>query len=277
MLSPEREPQVVTTLHGTDTTLLGSDPGYGPAIRHALMHSDAVTTVSAYLEGETRRVFSFDGPIEVIHNFFEPKVPASSREDVRRRLKLADDDLMILHSSNLRPMKRIDLLLDTVARIQSRHSFKLVILAGADFTPFKSTVTRLGLDDKLIVIENVLEVEEYLQAADVALYTSESESFCLSILEAMFFGCPGVATSVGGIPEVVDDGVTGLLVPFGDADQLARAVERLMDDTELRNRLGQAARLQAQKRFSADIIVPRYELLYQKLAMKRTLALEQGV
>lgn len=264
MLAPESQPKVVTTLHGTDTTLLGADPGYGPAIHHALVQSDAVTTVSLYLESETRRVIGFDGPMEVIHNFFEPKKPTRSRDEVRRELGI-DDEVMILHSSNLRPMKRIDLLLDSVSRIKNRNSFKLVVLAGADFEPFTNDVRRLGLEGQIIVRENVLEIEDYLQAADLAFYTSESESFCLSILEAMFFGCPSVATAVGGIPEVVQDGVDGLLVPFGDAEKLAEAIEKLIQDRQLRRRLGDAARINAAQRFSANAIIPRYEDLYCKL------------
>jgi L-malate glycosyltransferase len=268
MLSPDKEPRVVTTLHGTDTTLLGADPGYGPAIYHALTQSDAVTTVSEYLKGESHRVIGFDGPMQVIHNFFEPALPTHSREELRRELGIGDE-LMILHSSNLRPMKRIDLLLETVARVRQRKSFKLVILAGASFTPFLGEVRRLGLEDTVIVRENVLEIEAYLQAADLGLYTSENESFCLSILEAMFFGCPSVATRVGGIPEVVQDGETGLLVPFGDVDLLAAAVEKLIDDTALRTTLGRAAQTQARERFSAEVIVPRYEALYQAIMKER--------
>jgi len=262
MLPKEKQPKIIATLHGTDTTLLGVDPSYGPAIRHSLLQSDLVTTVSEYLEMETRRVFDFDDPMEVIHNFFEPKQPSRSKEEVRRELGIGNET-MILHSSNLRPMKRIDLLLETVARVQPRQSFKLVILAGADFTPFAGEVRRLGLEDIVIVRENILEVEDYLQAADLALYTSENESFCLSILEAMAFGCPSVATRVGGIPEVVEDGVTGLLVPFGNADDLAQAVQKLIQDRAFREKLGQAARTAAHNNFSAEIIVPRYEKLYR--------------
>ncbi len=264
MLPPEKQPKIVTTLHGTDTTLLGSDPGYGPAIHHALVQSDAVTTVSNYLKSETRRVLGFEGSMEVIHNFFDPKPPTRSKEEVRRELGV-NDKIMILHSSNLRPMKRIDLLLEAIALVPSRDLFKLVILAGGDFTPFMDQVRSLGLEDVVIVRENVLEIEDYLQAADLGLYSSESESFCLSILEAMFFGCPSVSTSVGGIPEVVEDGVNGLLVPFGNANSLATAVQKLIQDTDLRKTLGQNARKTAQTKFSSEVIIPRYEALYHGL------------
>jgi N-acetyl-alpha-D-glucosaminyl L-malate synthase BshA len=264
MLPLEQQPRVVTTLHGTDTTLLGADPGYGPAIHHALTHSDAVTTVSNFLKQETQRVLGFDGPMEVIHNFFEPRAPRRSREEVRRELGLRDE-AMIFHSSNLRPVKRIDLLLETVARIRPRESFKLVVLAGGDFSPFAKDGRRLGLEDRVIVRENVTDIEEYLQAADLGLFTSESESFCLSILEAMCFACPSVAPRIGGIPEVIQDGVTGSLLPFGDCDSFARAIENLIQDATRRNAFGRAAQTRAREKFSAEIIVPRYETLYRRV------------
>jgi N-acetyl-alpha-D-glucosaminyl L-malate synthase BshA len=264
MLPIAQQPRVVTTLHGTDTTLLGRDSGYGPAIRHALNCSDAVTTVSEFLRKETQRLLNVDRPIDVIHNFFSPRPPTRSREQVRRELGLGSEALVI-HSSNLRPVKRIDLLLETAARIRPRESFKLFILAGEDFAPFESDVRRLGIEDRLIVKEKVNEIEDYLQAADIGLFTSDSESFCLSIVEAMFFACPSVATRVGGIPEVVTDQLTGLLVPPGNAAALAHAVETLIHDTPRRSAMGQAAQQSALKKFSAETIVPQYESLYRRV------------
>jgi N-acetyl-alpha-D-glucosaminyl L-malate synthase BshA len=266
MLPPELQPRVVTTLHGTDTTLLGLDAGYGPAIRHALTCSDAVTAVSSYLERATRDLLGLDRPIDVIHNFFTPRQPRRSRAMVRHELGLGDE-VMVLHCSNLRPLKRVDLLLETAARIRPRDAFKLVILAGEDFGPFANDVYRLGLEGRVIVVERVHDIEDYMQAADVGLITSETESFCLSILEAMCFACPSVATHVGGIPEVVDDGTTGILVPFGDTAQLAHAVEGLIKDPVRRVALGRAARERAHTLFSTDVIVPRYEALYRRICM----------
>lgn len=264
MLPREQQPRVVTTLHGTDTTLLGYDPGYAPAIRHALINSDAVTTVSESLKRETQRVFDFEDPIEVIHNFFVPRPPRRSREEVRRELGLGDE-VVVLHSSNLRPGKRIDLLLQTVARVRPVNAFKLLVLAGEPFAPFAEQVRRLGLADFVIVREKVTDIEDYLQVADIGLYTSETESFCLSILEAMCFGCPSVSTRVGGIPEVVEDNQSSLLVPFGDVDALVGALEGLIDDKIRRSVLGRAAQARARERFSAEVIVPRYEALYRRL------------
>ena len=117
MLPPELRPRVVTTLHGTDTTLLGRDPGYGPAIRYALECSDAVTAVSEFLRDETHRLLRFDGPIDVVHNYFEPRPPRRTCDAVRHQLGVTDE-LIVLHSSNLRPVKRIDLLLEAAARVR---------------------------------------------------------------------------------------------------------------------------------------------------------------
>lgn len=266
MLPPENAPHVVTTLHGTDTTLLGRDAGYRPAIQHALACSDAVTAVSEFLAGETRRLLPSARPVDVIHNFFTPRPPTRSREEVRRELGLRETEFLIVHASNLRPLKRIDLLLAAVAQVRPRETFRLLILAGGDFAPFAAEVHRLGLTDRVIVRAQVNETEEYWQAADLALFTSETESFCLGILEAMFFGCPSVTTAVGGIPEVVTHGETGWLVPSAQADDLARGVETLLRDPTLRRTMGEAARRRARECFSAEVIVPRYEALYHRVS-----------
>jgi N-acetyl-alpha-D-glucosaminyl L-malate synthase BshA len=267
MLPPELQPRVVATLHGTDTTLLGRDPAYGPAIRHALACSDAVTAVSNFLQQETLRLLVVERPIEVIYNFFAPRPPHRSREEVRHELGLTHETLL-MHSSNLRPLKRIDVLLEAVALLEPRDAFKLLILAGGDFRQFAGDVERLGLASRVIVHDNVRHVEDYLQAADLSLVTSDTESFCLSILEAMCFAVPSVATRVGGIPEVIDDGVTGSLVPAGDAGAFAAATQSLIDDAAHRRTLGLAAQKAARQRFSADIIVSEYEALYRRLAQR---------
>jgi N-acetyl-alpha-D-glucosaminyl L-malate synthase BshA len=264
MLPPELQPRVVTTLHGTDTMLLGRDPGYAPAIRHALARSDAITTVSAYLRRETQEVLGVTRPIDVIYNFFEPRPPRRPREEALRELGLRGETL-ILHASNLRAPKRIDLLLEVAARLRPREAFKLVILAGDSFAPFEGEVRRLGLQDRVIVREKVRDIEDYLQAADLGLFTSELETFGLSILEAMCFACPSVAWRVGGIPEVVEHGVSGILVPFGDLAAMVAAVEGLIGNPARRRELGRAAQRHARKFFSADLIVPRYQDLYRRV------------
>lgn len=265
MLHQEHKLKIITTLHGTDTTLLGRDPGYGPAIAHALENSDAITAVSEFMRRETVRLLGVQRPIEVIHNFFEPHPAEHSQREIRRELGLADGEAMLLHVSNLRPLKRLDLLLDTVAKLKPKLAFKLVVLAGADPGLLLAEARRLGVADRLIIRERVTDIEGYLATADLGLFTSETESFCLSILELMSVGCPSVAFAVGGIPEVTVSGETGLLVPLGDTAAMAGAVQALISDPAHRAALGRAAQARARNNFSAAAIIPRYEALYRRV------------
>jgi len=262
MLEPSQRPRVVTTLHGTDTTLLGSHPAYGPAIRHALEQSDAVTTVSAFLEAETRRLLQITRPIDVIHNFVSLIPPQRSRNETRAELGVGEDETLLIHASNLRPIKRIDLLLETIALL--KEPFRLLVLAGESFSPFENEVSRLGLKDRIVVREKALNVEDYYSAADIGIVTSDSESFCLSILEGMFYNCPSVSTRVGGIPEVIQSNATGLLVPPGNANALADGISQLIADNERCQTMASAAKRFAGTHFSPEIIVPRYEGLYYR-------------
>jgi glycosyltransferase involved in cell wall biosynthesis len=140
-----------------------------------------------------------------------------------------------------------------------------VILAGGSFAPFEEEMRRLGLQDRVVVREKVNDIEDYLQAADVGLFTSDLETFCLSILEGMFFACPSVAWAVGGIPEVVENEVSGILVPFGNTNAMAAKVEKLMANPSWRDKLGRAAQRRAREFFSADVIVPLYRQLYRRV------------
>jgi len=248
--------------HGSDTTLLGQDPDYRTAIEHALVHSDAVTAVSESLSDQTQEVFQLKRPIEVIPNFFSPKKPKRSREEVRRYLNLTDE-FLVLHMSNLRPVKRIDLLLRTIAMSKNRERLRLFILAGAAFDQYDPLLDELRIRERVIVRHNTAAVEEYLQAADAGLYTSEYESFGLSILETMFYGKPVVAFRVGGIPEVLGD--SSLLAPFGDVTAAATALDTLIESPELARDIGRRNYNRASEKFSADSIVPQYEALYRRI------------
>jgi N-acetyl-alpha-D-glucosaminyl L-malate synthase BshA len=254
-------PKVVTTLHGTDTTLLGPNPQYRAAIEHALNHSDAVTTVSESLRRQTAETFRLCDRIEVIPNFFTPNPSAKAREEMRRELGISDREFLVAHMSNLRPTKRIDLLLRIIAAASQRDRIRLLILAGAPFAPFQSLVDELGLRQNVIVREDAAVVEDYLPASDAGLYTSENESFGLSILETMFFGKPVAAFRIGGIPEVV--GATEQLHEFGDVQGMAATLDRWVDSPEEAGRLGRIARDRAQEFFTAEKVVPCYEALYR--------------
>jgi N-acetyl-alpha-D-glucosaminyl L-malate synthase BshA len=256
-------PKIVTTLHGTDTTLLGPNPQYRAAIEHALIHSDAVTTVSESLQRQTEETFRLRDEIHIIPNFFTPNPATKSREEVRRELGISDREFLVAHMSNLRPTKRIDLLLRVVAAAAHRDRIRLLILAGASFAPFQPLVDELGLRDNVIVKEDAAVVEDFLPASDAGLYTSENESFGLSILETMFFGKPVVAFRMGGIPEVVGD--AGSLHEFGDIHAMAAALDALIDSPAAAEELGERGRERAEKHFTADCVVPQYEELYRRV------------
>src|SRR5437867_4732923 len=259
-------PRIVTTLHGSDTTLLGQDPDYRTAIEHALVHSDAVTAVSENLRNQTQEIFHLNRPIEVIPNFFTPNKPKRSREEVRRDLSLTNE-FLVLHMSNLRPVKRIDLLLRTVAKSKNRARLRLFILAGGPFAPYEPLLDELSLRKRVIVRQNTAVVDEYLAAADAGLYTSEYESFGLGILETVFYAKPVVAFRVGGIPEVMGDSCP--LYPFGDVTAAAAALDGLVESPNLARRLGEQSRARVLERFSADRVVPRYEALYRRIVASR--------
>jgi L-malate glycosyltransferase len=256
-------PKVVTTLHGTDTTLLGPNPQYRAAIEHALIHSDAVTTVSESLRHQTEEIFRLHDEIQVIPNFFTANRSNWSREEVRRELGINDREFLVLHMSNLRATKRTDLLLSVIAAAAHRERIRLLILAGAPFAPFRDLVDELGLRDNVIVKEDAAVVEDFLPAADAGLYTSENESFGLSILETMFFGKPVVAFRIGGIPEVLDD--VGYLHEFGDVGGMAASLDALIDSPETAKQLGARGRERANKLFTANQVVPQYEALYRRV------------
>jgi len=255
-------PKIVTTLHGTDTTLLGPNPQYRAAIEHALLHSDAVTAVSESLRQQTEDTFQLREQIQVIPNFFAQTASTRNREEVRRELGISDEFLAV-HMSNLRPVKRVDLLLQVIARTSNRDRIRLLILAGGLFKPYEPLLDELGLRGHVIVREDAAAVENYLPAADAGLYTSENESFGLSILETLFFGKPVVAFRIGGIPEVVGD--AAYLHEFGDIAAMASSLDALVDSPNVARQLGERGRLRAEKQFTAANIVPRYEAVYRQV------------
>jgi L-malate glycosyltransferase len=259
-------PKIVTTLHGTDTTMLGPNPQYRGAITHALMHSDAVTAVSESLRQQTIETFALTRTVDVIPNFFTPTAPTRSREEVRRDLGLTGE-FLLLHMSNLRPSKRIDLLLRIIAKMKQRNRVRLLILAGGSFASCEPLLDELDIRQNVIVLTAAEPVENYLQAADAGLYTSEIESFGLSILETMFFAKPIIAFRVGGIPEVVGD--AGSLHKFGDVDAMAKTVDELIESPKQAREIGDAGRKRASAEFTAQKAVPRYEAVYRRVLSAR--------
>lgn len=272
MLGETRTPALITTLHGTDTNLLGNDPHYRPIIKYSIENSCGVTTVSESLKNQTIATFGITAPIEVIPNFYEPQPPTQSPIAIRVGLGVKDDEILLLHMSNLRPGKRVGDLLEAVALAKNRTRIKLLILAGGDFQPYEAEVERLDLTDHVQVRNNVRDISDFLSACDLGVYASEEESFGLSILETLSHGKPVVATQVGGIPEVVQQNQTGLLVPPHDPSALAAAIDALIENPSLRHRLGEAARLDAAARFNGSKARDHYLRFYRKFLEKNNLS-----
>ncbi|HLH44994.1 MAG TPA: N-acetyl-alpha-D-glucosaminyl L-malate synthase BshA [Bryobacteraceae bacterium] len=253
----QRTPHVVTTLHGTDITLLGRDPNLRPIIKYSIENSCGVTAVSESLRKETVQVLRTRQPIHVIHNFYRPAPPSRGRAEIRASLKVNDRDFLLIHMSNLRPVKRIPDVLHVLAQARATR-IKLLILAGGPFEEYRPLAKKLGVANRLIVRKNVVDIENYINAADAGLYTSEKESFGMGVLETMSFGKPVVATGVGGVSEIVRDRKTGFLVKLGDVGSMARHVLKLASDPALTSALGAAARDRAQQAFSPQKSVNRY-------------------
>ena len=253
-----RAPHVVTTLHGTDITLLARDPNLGPIIKYSIEGSCGVTAVSESLRRETVQVLRTKKPIQVVHNFYRAAEPSRGRAEVRKSLKLRDRDFVLIHMSNLRPVKRFLDTLKVMGRLKDLPQAKLLILAGGSFEEFKPAVKELGIADKLVVRRDIVDIENYVHAADAGLYTSEKESFGMGVLETMSFGKPVIATGVGGVPEIMRDGKTGFLAKLGDVQAMAKDIRTLAADPQLAEEMGASARVRAEQEFSAEKSVGRY-------------------
>ncbi len=263
MARPERDVKVVTTLHGTDITLVGQESSFFTVTKFSIEQSDAVTAVSTFLRDETYRAFGCDGCcIEVIPNFINPTVYSPAAEGTCRRALAPGDEKVLMHISNFRPIKRVVDVVRIFAKVRQRVPAVLVMVGdGPDRPAAEAEAEALGVAEHVQFLGKVDAVADLLRCADVFLLPSASESFGLSALEAMACGVPVVASDTGGLPEVVVDGITGALRPVGDLDGMASEVLRLCEpDT------AQAAKRAAVERsavFSEERIVPQYEALYQ--------------
>ena len=265
ILAPQRLP-VVTTLHGTDITIVGQDPAYERVTRYALERSDSVTSVSAYLERETRRLFGTERAIAVIPNFvdvdrFRPGVEAHVRTGFAPH-----GEAVLIHISNFRPVKRSVLAVEAFAALPpSVPACLLMVGDGPERATCEARARELGVRDRTRFLGAQADVERLLPVADALLLPSEYESFGLAALEAMACGVVPVATAAGGLPEVVRDGVDGLLVPESEIRSMGERIAALLADRERLTSLKQAARDTAVERFATARVVPEYEALYQEL------------
>jgi N-acetyl-alpha-D-glucosaminyl L-malate synthase BshA len=258
---------VVTTLHGTDITIVGQDHSYHAITKFSIEKSDRITAVSQFLKDETIRAFGCaNDRVEVIPNFIDPTKYGPERRDAALRREIAGDAAVLMHISNFRPVKRVRDVVATLAKVRETRPAVLIMAGdGPERGNAEDEARRLGVAEHVKFLGRIDAIAPLLAIADVYLLTTDRESFGLSALEAMGSGVPVVAAGVGGVTEVVEDGVTGLLCPVGDIDAFSAATLRLLGDAGLWKRLSLAAVERARVRFGIDDIVSRYEAVYRSL------------
>jgi N-acetyl-alpha-D-glucosaminyl L-malate synthase BshA len=263
-IAPELGLKVVTTLHGTDITLVGSSPSFKPVTQWSIEQSDAVTAVSRFLRDETYRQIPVRKEIDVVYNFIDPDRHAV-RDPRCIPQKRSERQVTLMHISNFRPVKRTGDVIRIFARVRESLDARLVLVGdGPEYARTRELVETLGLSASVRYVGVVDEVAPLLKAADLLLLPSETESFGLVALEAMASGVPVVASDVGGLPEVVEHGVTGFLAPVGDIDAMAGYCVQILSDCEVTKRYGAAARARAAQVFDYASIIPQYEKVYVK-------------
>jgi N-acetyl-alpha-D-glucosaminyl L-malate synthase BshA len=255
----------VTTLHGTDITIVGADRSYLPVTRYAIEQSDGVTAISNYLKQRTLQEFEIKNPIEVIYNFVncdlykrDPNIEQNRREFAGK------DERILVHVSNFRPVKRICDVIEIFDRVQKQIPSRLLLMGdGPDRSKAEWLVSKKGLRKKVDFLGKLDRVHEKLAIADLILVPSELESFGLAALEAMACEVPAIATAVGGVPEVIEHERTGYLAPVGDVEAMAKFAIGLLGDEKRLREMGKLARWEAQTRFCSTKIIPEYEAFYK--------------
>ena len=264
---PRRKLPFVTTLHGTDITLIGLDRSYLPITRFSIEQSDGVTAISQYLRDRTLKVFDVKNNIEVIPNFVNcDDYLRKSEWREHRREYASDDERILVHLSNFRPVKRVPDVIEIFDRVRKKIPSKLLLIGdGPDRSQAEWLAVQKGIHEHVLFLGKQDRVQEKLAISDVLLLPSELESFGLAALEGMACEVVPIATRAGGIPEVIEHGMTGYLADVGHVDTMARyAIELLSDESALRE-MGKRARQSAQGRFCSSRIIPLYEAFYRQV------------
>jgi L-malate glycosyltransferase len=265
MVAPHKLPYV-TTLHGTDVTLVGADRSYLPIAKFSIEESDGVTAISEYLRQVTVNEFEIRRPIDMIPNFVNCDVFQPADGDSRREEFATDQEKILIHLSNFRPVKRLPDVIEIFALVRKEIPAKLMMIGdGPDRTTAEWLVRQKGLSRDVIFLGKQNQVQSLLNCADVLLLPSELESFGLAALEGMACGVPAVCSKVGGVPEVITDGVEGFLVTPGDTKMMAARSLEILTSPERREQMGKAARVRALNQFCTTRIIPQYESLYQRV------------
>jgi len=260
---------MITTLHGTDITLVGKHPFYKPAVTFSINESDVVTAVSDSLKKDTLELFDIKNEIEVIPNFIDTKKYAHDYTDCQRSLMAQDHERIVTHISNFRKVKRIADVVAIFHKIQERIPAKLVMVGeGPEREKAEIQCEALGITDKVLFLGNSNEIDRILCFSDLFLLPSESESFGLAALEAMVNEVPVISSNTGGIPEVNIHGQTGFLSPVGAVDEMAENALSILQDPEVLAQFKKRA-VQAAQKFDITNILPLYEAVYEKAFASR--------
>ena len=261
---------MVTTLHGTDITLVGNHPFYKPAVTFSINNSDVVTSVSQSLREDTLRLFNIKKEIEVIPNFIDIIKHKNHFTECQRELMAAPNERIITHVSNLRPVKRIKDVIEIFDRIQKEVPSKLIVVGeGPEKLSAESLCEEKGIFDKVMFVGNSNEVDKILCFSDLFLLPSEKESFGLAALEAMVCGAPVISSNTGGLPEVNIQGVSGFLSDVGDVEEMAKNAISILKNEDVLTQFKKNAKEVALK-FDTKNIVPLYEAIYQKALQEIT-------
>lgn len=258
---------MMTTLHGTDITLVGSHSFYKPAVNFSINRSNIVTSVSESLRQDTLRIFNIKKEVHVVPNFIDMNNLEKEYTNCKRHLMASEEERIVVHVSNLRPVKRIDHIIQVFYKIQAALKAKLIIIGdGPERENASKLAHTLGIRDKIIFLGKSNEIERILCFSDLFLLPSEKESFGLAALEAMAHGVPVISSNAGGLPEVIKDGFSGFLFDIGDVNAMADKAIQLLSDEKALAKMKVDAEKQA---WNFDIlkVVPKYEALYKEMMM----------
>jgi N-acetyl-alpha-D-glucosaminyl L-malate synthase BshA len=261
---------VITTLHGTDITLVGRDKTFAPVVTFSINESDAITAVSQNLRDETYRNFKIEKEIKVIQNFVDVKRFHKKPIDAFKRVIAPNNERIVLHASNFRKLKRVNDVVRVFAEINKKVPSKLLFVGDGPDRPAAESLSReLGIYDETRFVGRQEQIEEVLAISDLFLLPSDYESFGLAAMEAMAAGVPVISSNAGGLPEINIEGETGYLADVGDVETMSiRAIELLSDESKLKRFKAKAAA--HAKQYDIETIVPRYEALYNRFLQNIT-------
>ncbi|GBD89920.1 GDP-mannose-dependent alpha-(1-6)-phosphatidylinositol monomannoside mannosyltransferase [bacterium BMS3Abin04] len=262
--------KIITTLHGTDITLVGLEPSFLPLVKFSIENSDGVTAVSRFLKEKSITNYNIDKDIEVIYNFVDTKLFKPDKNAQLRKSIAPNNEKVLVHTSNFRPVKRVCDTIKILSLVKKELPAKLLLVGdGPDRSDCERLVRDLGLQDDVIFLGKQDGLEELLIVADIFLMPSQSESFGLSALEAMSCGLPVVSSSVGGLPELVNHNETGFIAEFGDINRMAKYVLDLLTNEKKYKKFSNNAREKAVTSFDKKIVVPKYLEYYEKILLQK--------